>query len=246
MSLETSVAAQTATIQDLIDNFSAKKAEIDTAVSNAIAAVPSMSRNFYVDAINGNDANAGSSTAPFQTIKKACDSVPIGGRGVIRIQCDQTHIIDVAVTIGSKNIEIVRNGVTAVPVVHIKANISLRQSTFLTQGPGVIWIDTLQAFGLAGSTLTLGQYYTWDIVMKNTTGERRIATSDYNLLAGLNLLNLHRVNVSVESTTYPAILASTNQTQVTLLNRWSSIFDAHVTTTNGIETTLSTRTSLIS
>ncbi len=38
-----------------------------------------MKRTYYVDAVNGSDNNDGSSTAPFKTIKKAVDSVPVGG-----------------------------------------------------------------------------------------------------------------------------------------------------------------------
>jgi len=53
---------------------------------SAINAVPSMmSKTFYVDAVNGDDLNDGSSTAPFKTIKKAVDSVPVGGYGTINL-----------------------------------------------------------------------------------------------------------------------------------------------------------------
>jgi len=38
-----------------------------------------MSRTFYVDAVNGDDNNDGSELAPFKTLQKAIDSVPVGG-----------------------------------------------------------------------------------------------------------------------------------------------------------------------
>jgi len=39
-----------------------------------------MSRTFYVDQVNGDDSNDGSESAPFKTIQKAINSVPVGGR----------------------------------------------------------------------------------------------------------------------------------------------------------------------
>lgn len=47
-----------------------------------------MSPRFYVDAVNGNDNNDGSQNAPFETLKKAFDSIPFGGRGVIVLLSD--------------------------------------------------------------------------------------------------------------------------------------------------------------
>jgi len=40
-------------------------------------------RTFYVDAENGDDNNEGSSSAPFKTIKKAVDSVSVGGKAYL-------------------------------------------------------------------------------------------------------------------------------------------------------------------
>ena len=53
-------------------------------VQDFIANVNSvMSKTFYVDSINGDDNNDGSSAAPFATPEKAIDSIPIGGKGLI-------------------------------------------------------------------------------------------------------------------------------------------------------------------
>ncbi len=49
-----------------------------------------MYRTFYVDAVNGSDSNPGTSTAPFATLKKAIDSVPVGGYGVVNLVSDIT------------------------------------------------------------------------------------------------------------------------------------------------------------
>lgn len=59
---------------------------------SAINAVPNMmNRTFYVDAVNGNDNNDGSPTAPFKTVKKAVDSVPAGGIVSISLLNDHTE-----------------------------------------------------------------------------------------------------------------------------------------------------------
>ena len=46
---------------------------------------PPMRRRYYVDAANGDDTNDGSSGSPFKTLKKAINSVPVGGYGDIQI-----------------------------------------------------------------------------------------------------------------------------------------------------------------
>jgi len=46
-------------------------------------ALGQFNRTFYVDAENGDDNNDGSEDKPFKTIKKAIDSVPVGGAGTI-------------------------------------------------------------------------------------------------------------------------------------------------------------------
>ena len=46
-------------------------------------ALGQFNRTFYVDVVNGDDNNTGTSDSPFKTIKKAVDSVPVGGNGII-------------------------------------------------------------------------------------------------------------------------------------------------------------------
>ena len=66
-------------------------------------ALGQFNRTFYVDAENGNDNNTGSSSAPFKTIKKAVDSVPVGGYGVIYLSTDN-NIIDNDIVMINKTI----------------------------------------------------------------------------------------------------------------------------------------------
>jgi len=47
---------------------------------------------FYVDQTNGDDNNTGTSSAPFRTLKKAIDSVAIGGYGAVYINGDYNFI----------------------------------------------------------------------------------------------------------------------------------------------------------
>ena len=59
-------------------------------------------QTFYVDATNGDDNNDGSNAHPFKTLKKACDSVPIGGHGSIQLAQNQTYFIDSDIYISNK------------------------------------------------------------------------------------------------------------------------------------------------
>ena len=50
-----------------------------------------MSRTFYVDQVNGNDTTGdGTYAAPFKTLQKAIDSVPVGGNVAIYLLSDYT------------------------------------------------------------------------------------------------------------------------------------------------------------
>jgi len=44
-----------------------------------------MTKTFYVDQTNGSDSNDGSQNAPFKTLQKAVNSVPVGGKAIIYI-----------------------------------------------------------------------------------------------------------------------------------------------------------------
>lgn len=67
------------------------------------------SKVFYVD-LNGDDTNVGTSTAPFRTLKKAIDSIPLSGNAVIVLNVG-VHEITSNITIsGNKNIEIKGTG----------------------------------------------------------------------------------------------------------------------------------------
>lgn len=54
-------------------------------------ALGQFNKTFYVDEINGDDSNAGASSSPFKTLKKATDSTPIGGTCNIILLSDLTQ-----------------------------------------------------------------------------------------------------------------------------------------------------------
>lgn len=72
-------------LNGLKNYFSGKKTEIETAVAAAQAAVLANQKAFWVNPLTGSDTNSGTEAAPFATIRKAVDSVPLGGRGTINL-----------------------------------------------------------------------------------------------------------------------------------------------------------------
>jgi len=76
-----------------------------------------MYREFYVDAENGDDNNDGSESAPFKTLQKAIDSVPVGGRGQITVMGDYT--LDQVIGVRHKSIYINLHG-TLTPIWYIE------------------------------------------------------------------------------------------------------------------------------
>jgi hypothetical protein len=66
-----SISALTSEAARLLQVFQTKETSINAAVNAAVAAVPLQVKNYYVDAINGSDSNAGTSAAPFLTLNQA-------------------------------------------------------------------------------------------------------------------------------------------------------------------------------
>lgn len=83
-----------------LPNEAYTKEEIDESTSL-------LYREFWVDATNGDDTNNGSELAPFATVKKAVDMVPIGGMGKIYLAINTTYVIDEDVEVLLKKIDLV-------------------------------------------------------------------------------------------------------------------------------------------
>lgn len=88
MSLETIVAELVTATNALLATFSAKKSEINLAVSQAIAAIPLNNKKFYVNQVTGVDTAAGTADAPLKTIRQALLMTPYGGIVDVILQAD--------------------------------------------------------------------------------------------------------------------------------------------------------------
>ena len=84
------------------------------------SALGQFNRTFYVDADNGDDNNNGDSDHPFKTIQKACNSVPIGGVGTIKLKEGQQHDMSADIKVYNKELYFRKNG-DDTPTVFFKA-----------------------------------------------------------------------------------------------------------------------------
>lgn len=99
------MSAMLAETTRLLTMFQDKEKGINASVAAAIAAVPEMSRELYVNAIAGDDVTGtGAFSKPFKTIAKAINVIPYGGGGTIRL-FGQEHVIG-NITVSFKNITI--------------------------------------------------------------------------------------------------------------------------------------------
>jgi hypothetical protein len=70
-----SISALTSEAARLLQVFQTKESSINAQVAAAVAAVPTMTKTYYVDAVAGNDSNAGTSAAPWLTLNKALTTI---------------------------------------------------------------------------------------------------------------------------------------------------------------------------
>jgi len=83
-SIQTSFQNQINAVNSAIENM---QNQVDNFLAGAETTIKGWWNSvFYVDAVNGDDNNDGSSSAPFKTIKKAVDSIPVGGMGAIYLK----------------------------------------------------------------------------------------------------------------------------------------------------------------
>lgn len=141
----------------------------------AINAVPGMmERTFYVDPINGSDNNDGSQNAPFQSLTKAVDSIPVGGVGTIYLKEGQTFTLTENIVIRNKKISFYRWGNTA------GVSNPIITSTEYVLGS----YDAIYTFILKdGASVAFGAYtIAVDIVIPNHTGTNSIHPSNRSLI----------------------------------------------------------------
>ncbi|GAB6075693.1 hypothetical protein [Desulfurobacterium crinifex] len=77
--------------QQVNDLVNYGKSKIDGFIAGAEATIKSWwAPIFYVNQQTGSDNNEGSESSPFQSLKKAIDSVPVGGYGIVVLQDNYT------------------------------------------------------------------------------------------------------------------------------------------------------------
>ncbi len=82
-SIQTSFQNQINAVNSAIENM---QQQVDNFIAGAETNIKSWwNAVFYVDATNGDDNNDGSSSAPFKTLSKAINRIPIGGYGTVYI-----------------------------------------------------------------------------------------------------------------------------------------------------------------
>lgn len=99
MSLEQQIAALVDASNNLTTVVNNKIQEIDHKVDNAVNEITeTITANnvvtYYVDAVDGNDSNSGSSGSPLQTLKRALTICPTGSTAKIILRRSQRHVID--------------------------------------------------------------------------------------------------------------------------------------------------------
>lgn len=88
MSLEEQVAGLTAATQTLTATVESKVAEWDMAVQSALKSTTQAGVSFYVDAVNGDDANDGSMSSPLATIHEAVSRTVLGQACQVKLLSD--------------------------------------------------------------------------------------------------------------------------------------------------------------
>ena len=104
MSLESQIADLVTATNSLIATFNTKKTGIETAVAAAIAAVPLMTKTFYVDQVAGLDTADGSAAAPLRTIQKAVSNTPVGG--VCKVLLTGDYLLDANTSVDLRCLDI--------------------------------------------------------------------------------------------------------------------------------------------
>ena len=113
--------------------FSNRNKLVQDFIANVNSA---MTKTFYIDAVNGDDNNDGSSAAPFATLPAAVNSVPSGG--VVEVFFLSDYVLDSAVEkINSENKKIYLHGQTT-------ANLTIKQNTNenVIRGSGIFIISS--------------------------------------------------------------------------------------------------------
>lgn len=187
MSLTSDIATLVARYEALAAIFDGKKAEIDAAVANSIAAIPLLTVRYYVDAVNGNDAKDGQSVAnALQTIGKVFQ---LAGQGrAIEIVLVSDYVMTSILSVPqNSNVHIIANGfdVNANPNVRRKLTFTLlpnEQSTISGE-----W--QLSSFRCGSTGLSSFDFTAIEIVLPAMPATGTLTQHYYNGLVSQNAIH---------------------------------------------------------
>lgn len=163
MSLESIITDLVASTNGLINAFNNKKAGIDAAVAAALQTIPNNSRWYYVDAVAGNDAGAGSTADPLKTVAKAVALTPVGGVATIYLAAGQEHQITAHVGAIAKTLVFSRYGDGARPILRsmpfVGSGLNLCYGLIPSGGSCIVFIEMqLKCAGMADAALPVSGY----------------------------------------------------------------------------------------
>jgi len=155
-------------------------------------------RYLWVDPVNGDDNNPGTSTAPLKTVNKAVDTVPFGGGARVYLVPSAKYVIDSQIVAEGKHIFIstdptsLANGVKAT-LTGLSTVVSLGNSTVNTlygiQTTGTLrfgWLN-IEVPSVQDSTFPLHPLY------------RSIAVAAYNSKYGGGVIGFHYCTITTNS-----------------------------------------------
>ena len=165
MSLESQVAALVSAASNLTSQVAGKMSQIDQKVDKATQAVPEAvnslaTRTIYVDVINGDNNNIGSSDSPKRTLRGALNDQPDLGTVIVNLKSPGNYQLDGDVSIGNKNVFIVgsatnKAGYVISPVAYLDPDGSAIWSTQFVLG----FTGSVRISGATLKTLTLDASY---------------------------------------------------------------------------------------
>lgn len=180
MSLTSDIAALVTAVNTLIATYDGKKGQIDNAIAAAIAAVPLPARVFYVDQVNGNDNNDGTSPATcLQSIQKALSLAGAGRAVDIRLMRDHTLTSPTIAMLPGQQVRI-SSHLSVLGSVKYKLYLGLHANTASVPGDWRVGCFYAPAYGC--TTLNLNSI---EVVFPPAPGSGVMVSDIYNaLLAG--------------------------------------------------------------
>jgi len=162
MSLESQVAALVTASNELTNTVSTKQASIDAAVAAAVAAVPKLEVDIYVDNVAGLDNNSGDINNPVKTIDEALRRIKPST--TIYLQSGQTHTLKTYPNIINSTLVIRSYGAGVKPILNQLAYTDINTNTQRAYGivcnnSSIKFIDLNIQTAINNTTNAISFYY---------------------------------------------------------------------------------------